>query len=113
MFRTLCLGPGSRSSRMHANSGGRLIQQTRAPRHKIQKTGRKTMTGRRKPQMRTLLFFLQPSIKVKVKLLSHVQLFAIPWTVAYQALLSMEFSRQEHWGRLPFPSPGESSRPRD
>ena len=27
--------------------------------------------------------------------------------------LSIEFSRQEHWGGLPFPSPGESSQPRD
>ena len=33
-------------------------------------------------------------IKVKVKSLSHVQLFATPWTVAYQAPLSMGFSRQ-------------------
>ena len=30
----------------------------------------------------------------------------IPWTVAYQAPLSMEFSRQEYWSALPFPSPG-------
>ena len=56
MFRTICLGPGSSSPRMHANGGGRLTQPTRAPRHKIQKTRRKTMTGRRKPQMRTLHF---------------------------------------------------------
>ena len=39
--------------------------------------------------------------------LSHVQLFATPWTVAYQAPLSMEFSRQEYWSVLstaiPFP----------
>ena len=34
-------------------------------------------------------------------------LFAIPWTVACQALLSMEFSRQEYWSGLPFPSPGD------
>ena len=44
---------------------------------------------------------------VKVKLLSHVQLFATPWTVAYQAPLSMGFSRQEYWSGLPFPSPGD------
>ena len=37
---------------------------------------------------------------------SHVQLFANPWTVALQALLSMEFSRWEYCRRLPFPSPG-------
>ena len=38
-----------------------------------------------------------------VKLLSHVRLFAAPWTIAYQALQSMEFSRQEYWSGLPFP----------
>ena len=41
---------------------------------------------------------------LKVKLLSHVQLFATPWTVAYQAPPSMGFSRQEYWSVLPFPS---------
>ena len=39
--------------------------------------------------------------------LSHVQLFATPWTVAHQAPLSMEFSRQEHWSGLPLPSLGD------
>ena len=34
--------------------------------------------------------------KVKVKLLSRIQLFAIPWTVAYEVPPSMEFSRQEY-----------------
>ena len=38
---------------------------------------------------------------------SHVRLFAIPWTIACQAPLSMEFSRQEYWSELPFPSPGD------
>ena len=38
---------------------------------------------------------------------SHVQLFAIPWIVAYQASLSMGFSRQEYWSGVPFPSPGD------
>ena len=38
------------------------------------------------------------------KLLSHVQLFATPWTVAYQAPLSMGFSRQEYWSGVPPPS---------
>ena len=46
-------------------------------------------------------------MKVKVKSLSHVRLFATPWTVAYQAPLSMGFSRQECWSGLPFPSPGD------
>ena len=31
----------------------------------------------------------------------------ISWTVVYQAPLSMEFSSQEYWSRLPFPSPGD------
>ena len=44
-------------------------------------------------------------VKVKVKLLSRVRLFATPWSVANQAPLSMEFSRQEYWSELPFPSP--------
>ena len=37
--------------------------------------------------------------------LSRVQLFATLWTVAHQAPLSMEFSRQEYWSGLPFSSP--------
>ena len=44
---------------------------------------------------------------------SHGQLFAAVWTVACQALLSMEFSRQRYWSGLLCPLPGESSRPRD
>ena len=44
--------------------------------------------------------------KVKVKPLTCVWLFVTPGTVAYQAPLSMEFSRQEYWNGLPFPSPG-------
>ena len=48
-----------------------------------------------------------PLITVKVKSFSHVRLFAVPWTVAYQAPPSMEFSRQEYWSGLPFPSPGD------
>ena len=43
--------------------------------------------------------------KVKVKLLSHVRLFATPWTAAHQAPLSMEFSRQKYWSGVPLPSP--------
>ena len=39
--------------------------------------------------------------------LHHVQLFVTPWTVIRQAPLSMEFSRQEYWSGLPFPSPGD------
>ena len=42
-----------------------------------------------------------------MKSLSRVRLFATPWTIAHQALLSMGFSSQEHWSVLPFPSPGD------
>ena len=41
------------------------------------------------------------------QLLSCVQLSATPWTVACQALLSMEFSRQKYWCGLPVPPPGD------
>ena len=43
--------------------------------------------------------------KVKVKSLSHVRLFATPWTAAYQAPPSMGFSGQEYWSGVPSPSP--------
>ena len=46
-----------------------------------------------------------------MKSLSHVQLFATPWTVAYQAPQSMGFSSQEYWSGLPFPSPGDLPNP--
>ena len=41
---------------------------------------------------------------MKVKSLSRVQLFVTPWTVAYQAPLSMVFPRQEYWSGVPLPS---------
>ena len=43
--------------------------------------------------------------KLKVKSLSRVQLVATPWTAAYQAPPSTEFSRQEYWSGVPLPSP--------
>ena len=43
--------------------------------------------------------------KVKVKLLSCVQLLATPWTAACQARSSMGFSRQEYWSGVPLSSP--------
>ena len=50
----------------------------------------------------------QARIKIQsVQSLSHVWLFATPWTVAYPAPQSMEFSRQEYWSGLPFPFPGD------
>ena len=48
---------------------------------------------------------------MSVKSLSHIRLSTTPWTVARQAPLSMGFSRQEYWGGLPFPSPGDRPDP--
>ena len=42
---------------------------------------------------------------MKVKSLSRVQLYATPWTAAYQAPPSMGFSRQEYWSGVPLSSP--------
>ena len=50
-------------------------------------------------------------MKVKVKSLSRVRLFATPWTVAHQAPPSMGFSRQEYWSGVPCPSPGDLPNP--
>ena len=64
--------------------------------------------------LRKKYFCLSLSVngKVKVKSVSCVWLFATPWTVAYQAPLSMGFSGQEYWSGLPFPSPGDLPDPR-
>ena len=50
-------------------------------------------------------------IHIVAKLLSRVRLFATPWTVAYQASQSMEFSRQEYWSGVPLTSPGDLPNP--
>ena len=44
---------------------------------------------------------------MKAKSFSRVQLFATPWTVAFEVPPSTEFSRQKYWSGLPFPSPGD------
>ena len=49
--------------------------------------------------------------KNQMKSLSRVQLFVTPWTIAFQAPPSMEFSRQEYWSWLPFPYPGTLPNP--
>ena len=51
------------------------------------------------------------SFSLRVQPLSHIWLFATPWTVAHQAPLSMEFSRQEYWSRLPLPFSGDLPNP--
>ena len=53
-----------------------------------------------------MLLLMHELLLVIVQLLSHVRLFATPWTVAHQASLSMGFSKQEYWCRLPISPPG-------
>ena len=52
-----------------------------------------------------VLLFVTPWTVAKS--LSRVRFFVTPWTIAHQAPPSMEFSRQEYWSELPFPSPGD------
>ena len=60
-----------------------------------------------KREMTKCTLYGYESVKAKAKSLSRVRLFVTPWTVAYQAPLSMGFSRQDYWSGLPFPSPGD------
>ena len=56
--------------------------------------------------------FLKRSLRAHVlSRFSCVQLFATPWTIAYQVSLSMGFSRQEYWSGLPFPPPRDLPNP--
>ena len=55
--------------------------------------------------------FLLHHVMLKCSSLSCVWLFGTPWTVAHQAPLSVEFSRQEYWSGLPLPSPGHLPNP--
>ena len=42
-----------------------------------------------------------------MRVLSYVWRFAIPWTAAHQAALSLGLPRQEYWSGFPFPAPGD------
>ena len=59
------------------------------------------------------LIFFFTKLWMYMCVLSHVQFSATPWTGALQAPLSMGFSRQEYWSRLPFLNVRASSQPRD
>ena len=50
-------------------------------------------------------------VKMKVLVFNHVRVFATPWGIACQAPLPMEFSKQEYWSGLSFPSPGDLPNP--
>ena len=53
------------------------------------------------------LQYLMDIIYVVVQSLNHIRSFGTPWTIAHQASLSMEFSWQEYWNGLSFPSLGD------
>ena len=57
----------------------------------------------------SLVVFLFYSLRVHM--LSHIQLFTNPWTIAHQVPLSVEFSKQEYWSGLLFPTPGDLPNP--
>ena len=59
-----------------------------------------------------ITFILVAVSFVVVQLLSCVRLSAAPWTIAHQAPLPMEFSRQEYWNGWSFPAPRDFPDPR-
>ena len=118
------MGCSKSSSKREVCSNTTLPQETRKtsnrqPNITPKTTGkRKTTTKKHTPKIsrRKEITKIQAEInekemKVKVKSLSHVRLFVTPWTVVYQSPQSMEFSRQEYWSGLPFPSPGDLPNP--
>ena len=74
------------------------------------KEGHLTGKGRREGSLVDGNVYVCVCVCVCVCVFTH-QLFATPWTVARQAPLSMEFSRQKYWSGLPFPSPGDLPNP--
>ena len=60
-------------------------------------------------QKRECLFKATMLLLLLLSHFSRFRLCATPWMAAYQALLSLGFSRQEHWSGLPFPSPMHES----
>ena len=61
--------------------------------------------------LNSIFTLAQKIITLVAYMLSNVRLFMTPSTVAHQAPLSMEFSRQDYWSGLPFPSPGNLPNP--
>ena len=66
---------------------------------------------KRRPPKRLFLCRKPSASEDCCAVLSCARLFETLWNVAYQAPLSMEFSRQEYWSRLPFPPPGDLTDP--
>ena len=63
--------------------------------------------------IRACKFILLHSLHTHACVLGNVQLFATPWTIVCQVPLPMGFSREEYWGGLPVPTPGDLNWPRD
>ena len=59
----------------------------------------------------SVMFMIPIYVAIYKSVCSVVSDSATPWTVAHQAPLSMEFSREEYWSGLPFPSPGDLPNP--
>ena len=57
----------------------------------------------------TIEYYLKTNLLLLRSRFSRVRLCATPETAAHQASPSLGFSRQEHWGGLPFPSPMQES----
>ena len=93
-------------SHSHKEALGLLLPLGTATLIPCKSPGESCQTLTHKPLYSPLLFLSE------VKLLSCARLFATPWTVAYQAPLSIGFfSRQEYWSGLQFPSPGDLPHP--
>ena len=58
-----------------------------------------------------IILYIKFTVKIFVGVLSRIQLFVAPWTVANQVPLSMGFSRQEYWSGLPYPTPANLPNP--
>ena len=86
---------------------------------------RETPSTRDRPSQKAKQMWRDSSQSLKTRSQDHVGMgcygavakscltHGTPWTVTHQAPPSMGFSRQEYWSGVPFPSPGESSWPRD
>ena len=70
----------------------------------VRERGRKRERERERETFCRCFNIKRPSVSHSV---IRVWLFVTRWTVAHQAPLSMEFSRQEYWSGLAFPSPGD------
>ena len=87
-----------------------LVRELRSHMPCGQKT-KKKKKNHKKPTSNIVTNSIKIFFNEKWKSLSHVWCFVTPWTITCQAPPSMEFSRQEYWNGLPFPSPGDLPNP--